>query len=74
MTRRAVVRGVGHYLPENVVSNAKLAETVDTSDEWIKGRTGIERRHYAAEGQTTSDLAVRWTTSTPSSWPPRPPI
>ena len=32
---------------------------MDTSDEWIKGRTGIERRHFAAEGQTTSDLAVR---------------
>ena len=59
MTRRSAIRGVGHYLPENIVSNAKLAETVDTSDEWIKGRTGIERRHFAAEGQTTSDLAVR---------------
>jgi len=58
MTRRAVVRGVGHYLPENVVSNDDLAKTVDTSDDWIRGRTGIERRHFAAEGQTTSDLAV----------------
>lgn len=59
MTIRAVVRGIGHYLPERVVSNADLEKLVDTSDEWIKTRSGIERRHFAAEGQTTSDLAVR---------------
>ncbi len=59
MTLRAVVRGVGHYLPERVVPNAELATLVDTSDEWIKSRSGIERRHFAAEGQTTSDLATR---------------
>ncbi len=55
---RAVVKGYGHYLPERVVENAEFAETLDTSDEWIRTRTGIERRHFAAEGQKTSDLAV----------------
>ncbi len=59
MTLRSVVRGVGHYLPDRVVANAAFAETLDTSDEWIRSRSGIERRHFAAEGQTTSDLAVR---------------
>jgi 3-oxoacyl-[acyl-carrier-protein] synthase-3 len=59
MTVRAVVRGVGHYLPERVVPNAWFAERIDTSDEWIRSRSGIERRHFAAEGQMTSDLALR---------------
>ncbi len=59
MTLRAVVKGVGHYLPDRVVSNADLETLVETSDEWIKSRSGIERRHFAAEGQTTSDLATR---------------
>jgi 3-oxoacyl-[acyl-carrier-protein] synthase III len=59
MTIRAVVRGVGHYLPERVVPNAELEASIDTSDEWIRARSGIERRHFAAEGQTTSDLATR---------------
>ena len=57
--RRAVVQGVGHYLPDRVVPNAWFAESLDTSDEWIRSRSGIERRHFAAEGQTTSDLATR---------------
>ena len=60
MTTRAVVRGVGHYLPEKVVPNTWFAEQgIETSDEWIRGRTGIERRHFAAEGETTSDLAAK---------------
>ena len=59
MTTRAVVRGVGHYLPERVVPNAEFEKSLDTSDEWIRSRSGIERRHFAAEGQTTSDLATR---------------
>lgn len=58
MTLRAVVRGVGHYLPERIVPNSELALRVDTSDEWIKTRSGIERRHFAAEGETTSVLAT----------------
>lgn len=59
MTIRAVVRGIGHYLPERVVENWEFEKSLDTSDEWIKSRSGIERRHFAAEGQTTSDLATR---------------
>ncbi len=59
MTRRAVVRGVGHYLPDRIVPNSEFVESLDTSDEWIRSRSGIERRHFAAEGQTTSDLATR---------------
>lgn len=59
MTIRAVVKGVGHYLPERVVPNSEFEATVDTSDECIRARSGIERRHFAAEGQTTSDLATR---------------
>ncbi|HVL21537.1 MAG TPA: beta-ketoacyl-ACP synthase 3, partial [Amaricoccus sp.] len=55
---RAVPVGCGHYLPARVVENAEFAATLDTSDEWIRGRTGIERRHFAAEGETTSDLAT----------------
>ena len=58
MTLRAVVKGVGHYLPARVVPNAELEALVQTSDEWIRSRSGIERRHFVAEGQTTSDLAT----------------
>ncbi|PJE36213.1 3-oxoacyl-ACP synthase [Pseudooceanicola lipolyticus] len=57
MTRRSVVTGVGHYLPERVVPNSEFEATLDTTDEWIRTRSGIERRHFAAEGETTSDLA-----------------
>ncbi|MFK7854999.1 MAG: beta-ketoacyl-ACP synthase III [Granulosicoccus sp.] len=49
--------GTGGYLPEHIVSNADLEKTVDTSDEWIRERTGIEQRHIAAEGEYTLDLA-----------------
>ncbi len=59
MTTRAVVRGVGHYLPERVIPNAWFEDRIDTTDEWIRSRSGIERRHFAAEGETTSDLATR---------------
>ena len=58
MTLRAVVKGVGHYLPARVVPNAELEALVQTSNEWIRSRSGIERRHFVAEGQTTSDLAT----------------
>jgi 3-oxoacyl-[acyl-carrier-protein] synthase-3 len=54
---RARLVGTGAYLPERVVSNAELAETVDTSDAWIVERTGIRQRHIAAPGELTSDLA-----------------
>ena len=55
---RAKVAGVGHYLPARVVPNSEFEASLDTSDEWIRGRTGIERRHFAAEGETTSDMAT----------------
>ena len=58
MSQRSVVRGVGAHLPDRVVENDWFAGFLDTSDEWIRGRTGIERRHFAAEGELTSDLAV----------------
>ncbi|MBB3710595.1 3-oxoacyl-[acyl-carrier-protein] synthase-3 [Limimaricola variabilis] len=58
MTIRAVVTGVGHYLPERVMENAEFEKLVDTSDEWIRSRSGIERRHIAAEGETTSSLGA----------------
>ena len=54
---RSVVLGTGSCLPERAVTNAMLAERVETSDEWIVQRTGIRQRHIAAEGQTTSNLA-----------------
>lgn len=59
MTRRATLRGIGHYLPARIVENSELETWVDTTDEWIKTRSGIERRHFAAEGEMTSDLAVK---------------
>ncbi len=59
MTRtRSVIRGVGSYLPQRILTNVELAKTVDTSDEWIQQRVGIKQRHIAAEGEFTSDLAV----------------
>ena len=53
------IAGTGSYLPANVVSNEELARRVDTSDEWIRSRTGIRQRHLAEPGQTSSDLAYR---------------
>jgi 3-oxoacyl-[acyl-carrier-protein] synthase-3 len=56
---RSQIVGCGAYLPKNILTNADVAKKVDTSDEWIRARTGIERRHIAVEGETTSDLAFR---------------
>lgn len=56
---RAVPKGIGHYLPERVVENDWFAGFLDTSDEWIRARSGIERRHFAAEGETTSSMAIK---------------
>ncbi len=58
MTVRAVIRGVGHYLPKRVVPNAEFEATLDTSDAWIKSRSGIERRHFAGDDETTSKMAA----------------
>ncbi|HVV60510.1 MAG TPA: beta-ketoacyl-ACP synthase III [Pseudolabrys sp.] len=55
---RSVFLGCGSYLPSRVLTNADLARTVDTSDEWIVQRTGIHERHIAATGELTSDLAL----------------
>ena len=55
---RARIIGSGAFLPDNVVSNDELAKRVDTSDAWIRERTGITQRYIALEGQNTSDLAV----------------
>ena len=55
---RSVVRGVGGYLPEKVLTNDDLSKMVDTDDQWITERSGIKRRHIAADGELTSDIAV----------------
>jgi 3-oxoacyl-[acyl-carrier-protein] synthase-3 len=55
---RSQVAGVGGYLPARVVSNAELAQKLDTSDEWIRERTGIRERRIAADGELTSDLSI----------------
>tara|TARA_R110002072_G_scaffold15856_33_gene62897 strand:- start:3465 stop:4430 length:966 start_codon:yes stop_codon:yes gene_type:complete len=55
---RSVLRGTGSALPRNCVTNAQLAERVDTSDDWIVERTGIRQRYIAGEGETTSTLAI----------------
>ena len=52
------IAGTGRFLPERILTNADLEKMVDTTDEWIQTRTGVERRHVAAEDQTTSDLCV----------------
>ena len=59
MTRRAVIRGTGRYLPERLVENSWFEDKIETTDEWIRARTGIERRHFAAEGETTSQMATK---------------
>ncbi|MDH3595762.1 MAG: ketoacyl-ACP synthase III [Rhodospirillales bacterium] len=56
---RSQVVGCGSYLPLRVMSNDELARTVDTSDEWIRKRTGIRERHLAADGEATSDLGLK---------------
>ena len=56
-TRYSRILGTGRYLPERVLTNHDLEQMVETSDEWIRARTGIERRHIAADDQTTCDLA-----------------
>ncbi len=57
---RSIVKGVGHYVPENVITNADLEKMMDTSDEWIVERTGIHQRRYFTEGKdTTSSMGAR---------------
>jgi 3-oxoacyl-[acyl-carrier-protein] synthase-3 len=52
------IAGTGRFLPERIMTNADLEKIVDTTDEWIRTRTGVERRHVAADDQTTSDLCL----------------
>ncbi|MDH4073968.1 MAG: 3-oxoacyl-ACP synthase, partial [Gammaproteobacteria bacterium] len=52
----ARIAGTGSYLPERIMTNKELEDMVDTSDEWIRDRSGIKRRHIAAEGEKTSDM------------------
>src|SRR5260370_568500 len=59
MILRSQVAGCGAYLPERVITNRELADRLDTSDEWIRQRTGIGERRVAAPGELTSDLAFR---------------
>lgn len=58
MVLKAVVRGCGSFLPEKVITNDDMTRIVDTSDEWIRDRTGIRERHIASDDEKTSDLAV----------------
>ena len=55
---RAIVKGTGMYVPDNVVDNERLSKVMDTSDDWIRQRTGIVTRRFADSDQSTSDLAV----------------
>lgn len=55
---RATVTATARYLPERVLTNADLEKMVDTSDEWIRNRTGIEKRHLVSEGEVTSDMCA----------------
>ena len=58
MTIRAVVKGVGHFLPDRIVNNSDFEASLNTSDEWIQARSGIKRRHFVCEGEKTSDMAI----------------
>ncbi|HEU4820070.1 MAG TPA: 3-oxoacyl-ACP synthase, partial [Qipengyuania sp.] len=55
---RSVIKGTGSALPARVMSNAEMADKVDTSDEWIVERTGIRQRHIAGEGESTASMAA----------------
>ena len=55
----ARIAGIGSYLPKKVVTNHDLEKTMDTSDEWIRERTGIKRRHIAGDDETTSTMGVQ---------------
>ena len=57
----ARIAGTGSYLPEKVLSNHDLEKIMDTSDEWIRERTGIKRRHLAVEGETTASMGLEAT-------------
>ena len=58
MTKRAVITGVGHYLPKRIVPNSEFEKTLSTSDDWIITRSGIKQRHFSNEDEPTSKMAV----------------
>ena len=58
MSLRSILAGCGGYLPERVVTNDELSRTVDTSDEWIRERTGIRQRHFAAKHETAAFMGT----------------
>ena len=58
MTKRAVITGVGHYLPKRIVLNSEFEKTLSTSNDWIITRSGIKQRHFSNEDETTSKMAV----------------
>ena len=55
----AGIIGMGRYVPEKIMTNIDLEKILDTTDEWIRSRTGIEERHFAAEDENTSDMALK---------------
>ena len=56
----SIIKGTGYYVPENIVTNDDLSKIMDTSDEWIQERTGIQQRHFATKGKdTTTNMGVR---------------
>ncbi|ADE55962.1 beta-ketoacyl-ACP synthase III [Coraliomargarita akajimensis] len=59
VSKSVVILGTGSYAPEKVVTNDDMAQIVETSDEWIRTRSGIRQRHFAADGEATSDLATQ---------------
>ena len=58
MTKRAVIKGVGHYLPKRIVPNSEFEKTLNTSDDWIITRSGIKQRHFSDKNETTSKMAI----------------
>src|SRR5262249_32608060 len=58
MQRAVAITGWGHYVPDRILTNRELESLVDTSDEWIRTRTGIQERHIAAPGETTSSMCI----------------
>ena len=58
MTKRAVITGVGNYLPKRIVPNSEFEKTLNTSDDWIITRSGIRQRHFSNENETTSKMAI----------------
>jgi 3-oxoacyl-[acyl-carrier-protein] synthase-3 len=59
MLNKVKILGAGHFLPEKVLTNQDIEKMVETSDQWIMERTGIRLRHVAADGEGSSDLALR---------------